>query len=398
MFYLLAVSVIAAVLAVQPASPTFPPSSPVPPSRPLQLTPPENFSRTGRYKTKNVVLVMCDGLRWQEVFSGADVKLITKEQGVSDVPGTTAAYVRDTPEARRELLLPFIWGTAAKQGVLYGNRTKGSLSSVTNQYRVSYPGYTETLCGFPGKNIKDNRKIENPDVTVFEYLHGQPGFAGKVAAFTTWDVFSSIFNTQRCGFPVFPGVGPIAFGTTNDAMRLWDVARAETPCPWSGSCYDSASFRPAMEWIKLNTPRLVFLGLGETDEFAHEGKYRMYLDSAHKFDAYVKDLWTTLQGMEQYKDTTTLILTCDHGRGGGSGPGAQLNQWRDHNDKTVGAEETWMIVMGPDTPALGERIEGPAVNNSQVAATIATLLGADYNKNQPRAGMPLSEVLKPSTR
>ena len=94
--------------------------------------PPENFSRTGRYKTKNVVLVMCDGLRWQEVFSGADAKLITKEQGVTDVPGTTAAYMRDTPEARREVLLPFIWGTAAKQGVLYGNRTKGSLSSVVN--------------------------------------------------------------------------------------------------------------------------------------------------------------------------------------------------------------------------------------------------------------------------
>ena len=370
----------------------------MPPARPVPTVPAENLSYVRRVKTKNVVLVMCDGLRWQEVFTGADAKLINKEQGLADVPGTTAAYMRETPEARREALLPFLWGITAKQGVLYGNRTKGSRASVANQFRVSYPGYTETLCGFPGKNIKDDRKIENPDVTVLEYLHSQSGFAGKVVAFTTWDVMSYILNTQRCGFPVFAGVGPIAFGTTNEAMRLWDVARAETPCPWGGSCYDAMAFRPALEWIKLNTPRLMFLCLGETDEFAHEGKYRAYLDSAQKFDAYVQDLWTMLQSMPQYKDTTTLILTCNHGRGGGSGPGAQLNQWRDHNDKIVGAEETWIIVMGPDTPALGERTEGPAVTNSQIAATIATLLGAEYNKHQPRSGLPLIEAIIPVPR
>jgi len=32
-------------------------------------------------KTQNVILVMTDGLRWQEVFRGADEKLMNKEHG-----------------------------------------------------------------------------------------------------------------------------------------------------------------------------------------------------------------------------------------------------------------------------------------------------------------------------
>ncbi len=54
-------------------------------------------------KTKNVVLVMSDGLRWQEVFRGAEPSLISKKDGgVSDVEGVKRAYGRSTPEARRE--------------------------------------------------------------------------------------------------------------------------------------------------------------------------------------------------------------------------------------------------------------------------------------------------------
>src|SRR6185503_18247213 len=68
----------------------------------------------GERKTENVVLVTYDGLRWQEVFSGADEVLLTKENGgVRDVQAERKAFWRDTPEARREALLPFLWGTVA---------------------------------------------------------------------------------------------------------------------------------------------------------------------------------------------------------------------------------------------------------------------------------------------
>jgi hypothetical protein len=44
--------------------------------------------------------------------------------------------------------------------------------------------------------------------------------------------------------------------------------------------------------------------------------------------------------------------------------------------------------MGPGVPALGTR-SNVAVTQSQVAATIATLLGEDYNAAQSKAAPPL---------
>ena len=99
--------------------------------------------------TENVVLLMTDGLRWQEVFGGAEEILMTKEDGgVTDVDTLKKAYWRDTPEARREALMPFLWNVVAKQGQIYGNQAKGSVAEVTNGMKFSYPGYNETLCGF----------------------------------------------------------------------------------------------------------------------------------------------------------------------------------------------------------------------------------------------------------
>jgi len=76
-----------------------------------------------------------------------------------------------------------------------------------------------------------------------------------------------------------------------------------------------------------------------------------------------------MQAMPEYRGTTTFIITTDHGRG--SGP----EKWRDHGKDVDGAEDIWIAVLGPDTPALGERAQAGPVTQSQVAATIAALLG-----------------------
>src|SRR5215831_1850146 len=68
-------------------------------------------------KTRNILLVTTDGLRWQEVFGGADAALLTREHGgVVDVTALKKAFDRDTPERRREVLLPFFWSTIVQQG------------------------------------------------------------------------------------------------------------------------------------------------------------------------------------------------------------------------------------------------------------------------------------------
>jgi hypothetical protein len=141
---------------------------------------------------------MTDGLRWQEVFQGAEAGIMNKKNGkVSNEAALKKAYSRATPEARREALLPFVWSVMAKQGQLFGNREKGSDAYVTNGKFFSYPGYSETLCGFPDNRVDSNDKVFNPNVTVFEWLNQKPELHGHIAAFGAWDVFPWIFNAPR---------------------------------------------------------------------------------------------------------------------------------------------------------------------------------------------------------
>lgn len=49
-----------------------------------------------------------------------------------------------------------------------------------------------------------------------------------------------------------------------------------------------------------------------------------------------------------------------------------------------GAENIWVAVMGPDVPALGERT-AVEVTQSQIAATIAALVGEDFQTASPKA-------------
>jgi hypothetical protein len=82
-------------------------------------------SAQGQPKTTHVIFVMTDGLRWQEVFQGAEVGIMNKKNGnVSNEAALKKTYWRETSEARRKALLPFVWSVMAQQGQLFGNRKK----------------------------------------------------------------------------------------------------------------------------------------------------------------------------------------------------------------------------------------------------------------------------------
>jgi hypothetical protein len=201
-------------------------------------------------KTKNIIFVMTDGLRWQEVFNGADESLMTKENGVSDIPGLRKAYWRDTPDARRAALMPFLWSVMSKRGQIYGNRNQGSDAYVTNGLNFSYPGYNETLCGFADPNIKSNDKIPNPNVTVLEWLNNKPAYHGKVAAFGAWDVFPYIFNAPRAGFLVNAAYDPLTSLRGNARVDILNQLKAEGPRVWDDEVFDPILFHTALEYLK----------------------------------------------------------------------------------------------------------------------------------------------------
>lgn len=342
----------------------------------------------GELKTENVVLITTDGLRWQELFTGAEKELISKQHGgVEDVKGIEEKFWRETSEERREVLLPFVWKKIAKEGQIYGNLTKGSSAQITNTMRFSYPGYNEILTGFADPAIDSNAKKPNVNFTVLEWLHRKPGFGGKVAAYSAWDVTPFIINRDRCGFPVMGGWEPLPEAEPNPRQQLLNDLIADTTRPNSAEVIDSFLYQAAREHLLRHQPRVMFIGLLETDAWGHAGRYDHLLTSANAVDQYIERLWNLMQSMEQYKDKTTFIISTDHGRGSG------LSDWKNHGQKVEGAENIWIAVLGPDTPALGERTNCERVTQSQIAATMAALLGEDYHGAVPQSGAVMAEVL-----
>ncbi len=346
-----------------------------------------------KLKTKNVVVITTDGLRWQELFRGAEEAIMNREDGgVRDIPRLKKDFLRGTPEESRAALLPFFWGTIAKQGQIYGNKDKGSIAHITNTFKFSYPGYNEILTGHFDPRINTNDFGPNPNVTVFEWLNGIPEFKGRVSAFGAWFAFPNIFNRERSKlFVRGQWEQPAAEGVKlNPKEERLKEMYSDTIRMWDNEVYDSFLQAAVVDHVKRHKPRVLFVGYGETDEWAHLGRYDLLLRSAHSVDKWIGELWALMQSMPQYRGSTTFIITTDHGRGSGK------SEWKSHGEKIEGAEYMWIAVIGPDTPALGERNSGE-VTQSQVAATVAALLGKDYHGAVKETGAPLSEAVSGKT-
>lgn len=334
-------------------------------------------------RTQNVILVTYDGLRWQELFAGADETLLNKESGgVRDIPELKSRFWRDTPEERRETLLPFFWKSVARQGQVFGDPSRNSSARVTNGRNFSYPGYNEILAGFADERINSNDKRPNPNVTVLEWLHRRPGYDGRIAAFCSWDVFPYIINAERSGIPVNAGWQPLEHASDQSRLAALNDSIRDVQPVWNNVRDDGLTFLGALEYVRARQPRVLYVSFGATDDWAHEGRYDLVLDAARRIDGYIERLWAELQSMPAYAGKTSLILTTDHGRGN------DRVEWKNHGKDTPACDRMWIAVLGPDTPSLGVR-ENVDVTQSQVAATLAKLLGEDYHGAVPESGAPL---------
>src|SRR5438445_5939538 len=230
--------------------------------------------------TENVVLITTDGLRWQEVFGGAEEALLTKEAGVAEPAELKREFWRDTAEARREALLPFLWTVVARQGQLYGNPARGSAARVTNGFNFSYPGYNELLSGRADPRIDSNDKKPNPNVTVLEWLDRRAAYRGRVAAFCSWDVFPFIINRERSGLLVNAGFEPVTSAGPRDRLAMLNQLQADTTPYVEGVRHDSFTLAAAREYLRAPRPRVLYLSLRETPHWAHLGRYDNYLHAA----------------------------------------------------------------------------------------------------------------------
>lgn len=327
-----------------------------------------------------VLVITIDGYRWQEFFGGADPAYFRKDSK-GRVEAAAADYAGASADERRARVMPFVWRTVARDGQIFGEAVRRSRVHLTNGLWFSYPGYNELLTGAADPRVDSNDTVPNPNVTVLEWLHGRPGFAGRVEAFGAWDVLPFIVNTARSGIPVGTAFTPAPRASTLRERELNQMAR-DLPAVWSYGTFDAPFVEAALEAMRVRDPRVVYLMLGEGDEWAHEGQYRLYLDAARRADRFIERLWTAAQALPAYRGKTTLLVTTDHGRGDTPA------HWTDHGRDVPAAEDTWMFVMGPGIPALGVRGE-VTVTTAQFAATIARAAGQDFAAAVPKAAPPV---------
>ena len=261
------------------------------------------------------------------------------------------------------------------------------MARITNRFKFSYPGYSETFTGFFDPRIDSNNFPPNPNVTVFEWLNRDPAFSGRVEAYATWSAFRRIINAERSGIPVRDGWDRGApVGPTVEAEQLRTLYRTTTRM-WGDNAVDALMHESMRLGTRGAMPRVLFIGYGETDEWAHDGRYDLYLRAAQQVDRFLESLWTAWQADPKTRGKVTLLVSTDHGRGWG-------REWTDHGEDVNGAEYIWSAALGPDVAPLGVRRDTPTTQ-AQMAATIAAALGRQWQRAEPRAAPPLP-IFKPS--
>lgn len=211
---------------------------------------------------RNIVIVTIDGLRWQEFFNGADATYFKKADG-------------------------------------------------------------KMCSGAADPRINSNDKLPNPNLTVLEWLNTRPGLAGRVRAYGAWDVLPFILNVDRRTLPVGSGFAPVASPRTEQQRAINQLAE-DLPPFWDYGTFDAPMVAAAIESLRSEKPRVLDIMLGEGDEWAHINRCDLYLDAARRADRFSKRIWDTLQSLPDYRGTTALLVTTDHGRG------ATTKDWMDH--------------------------------------------------------------------
>lgn len=333
-----------------------------------------------------LIVVSLDGVRTQEMFGGLDrdvLQAVLGKQAVGEHP-LFKEYWRPTPEARRLVLMPFLWGDLlARHGSIVGNPAAGSVMRLGNRHRFSYPGYAELMLGVPHDNeITSNDNRRYPHETILQFLRRSLNARPEqVALFGSWSSFQSI-PASRDG-DVFANAGYQAYDDADPAVQALSAAQYETTPPWDGSRYDLYTFRFAMAHLARHRPFVQWIALNDTDDWSHERNYGRVIEHLHRIDGWMRELWTWTESQDDYRGRTALVLVVDHGRGN------TRADWHNHGAGVTGAENVWAAFAVPGWTARGEWRNHAPVSQSQIASTLAAILGFDWRTASSAAGAPL---------
>ncbi|HAQ21081.1 MAG TPA: sulfatase [Prolixibacteraceae bacterium] len=139
----------------------------------------------------------------------------------------------------------------------------------------------------------------------------------------------------------------------------------------SGYREDSLTLKTIFEILKQHHPNMLLINFRDPDFSAHSGIWANYVAGIKKTDEYIFRLWMFLQNDSVYKNTTTLFVTSDHGRHLDS----VADGFAGHGDGCEGCRHLGFFACGPDfKPGALVNIHREQID---VPVTVAELMGFD---------------------
>lgn len=265
------------------------------------------------FHQSRVVLIVLDGVRTEEFFRGS----------------VLMGARRARPAAE---LMPFVYGRLIRdEGALvlgnrFGTGGRRHLCTVNNRDYISLPGYADLLGAVRQSNVRSNHfrgRVAYP--TVVDRLLDRGLAPDEVAVFSSWEHIRNV--VARSDHP----------GLHLESGR----ESGESRPPWGDARYDADLMQSIETFLDRRGDRLrfLFVAFNDSDEWAHQRKYRKYIKAIEDQDDYVRRIYENLEARPAFRGRTTYIVTTDHGRGAG-------RHWA-HHGHYAGSQFIWAVVHSP---------------------------------------------------
>lgn len=286
-------------VAVDPKTVPDPPPSPLPPP------PSEPETSGGAAKVEGVegveavnaparlVFVTVDGVRWEDAFGSDD--------------GAAAA-------------MPNLLRLTSERGVALGRPGCVHEVSASGPNYVSFPGYLEI---FTGKRTACTHNYCPPvaEPTFLDDARTSVATPGEVAVFSSWSRIGAAAAKNRRAIVISAGANGLAVPAAKDDARLralLEEGASRPGFPGSGDYRgDMYTARISLRYLEVARPRVLVIGLGDADEYAHRGDIPGYQRAIRRADDVLGELEGTLHGMGEDGRETAVVVTTDHGRAKG---------------------------------------------------------------------------------
>jgi hypothetical protein len=321
-----------------------------------------------------VVLVVLDGVRWQEVFGGADRAIASRQRGPNPIAW-----------ANPRALMPNLHQMIETDGMVIGAPGHGAEMTTGGAQRISLPSYREIFTGRTDPGCQSNDCSRPLGRTLADDLYDVLG-PGEFAVIASWPKIARAASSDPSRFVLTTGRKLIGQG---DVLRADDVISSLLDAGIHTSAFpgegdyrpDSLTERIALRYLATARPRFLFVGLGDVDEYAHRNDYRGYLEALHESDEFLGELAVTLDAMGARGQHTTVLVTTDHGR---------AYNFRDHGLWHPESSRVWLVAAGGDVPSRGFVSSSHRHTLTDIAPTVGALLGMPIGD-----GEPIAEIMAP---